>query len=104
MDWDQLLKEATHYLQEYLRIDTVNPPGNEVEGARFFKNIFDEESIPTRIFEPSPGRGNLLATMKGDGTKRPLLLLNHIDVVPVEKTGWEADPFGGVLKDGYIYG
>ncbi|MCJ7747219.1 MAG: hypothetical protein MUP27_05710, partial [Desulfobacterales bacterium] len=85
MDWNQLLGEATHYLQEYLRIDTVNPPGNEVEGARFFKKIFDTESIPYELFEPSPGRGNLLATLKGNGEKRPILLLNHIDVVPVEK-------------------
>ena len=104
MNWDQLFEEAISHLQKYLRIQTVNPPGNELEGARFFKNIFDGESIPSQLFEPSPGRGNLLATLKGDGTKRPLLLLNHIDVVPVERTGWEADPFGGVLKDEYLYG
>jgi acetylornithine deacetylase/succinyl-diaminopimelate desuccinylase-like protein len=104
MDWDQLLKEATHYLQEYLRIDTVNPPGNEVEGARFFKNIFDAESIPCQVFEPSPGRGSLLATLKGTSKKRPILLLNHIDVVPVEKERWTVDPFEGVVQDGYLYG
>src|SRR4030042_6806106 len=104
MDWDQLLKEAMHYLQEYLQIETVNPPGNEIEGARFFKKIFDRESIPCQIFEPSPGRGSLLATFKGSGVKRPLLLLNHIDVVPVEKEHWEVDPFEGVIKDGYLYG
>jgi acetylornithine deacetylase/succinyl-diaminopimelate desuccinylase-like protein len=104
MDWDQLLKEATHYLQEYLRIDTVNPPGNEVEGARFFKNIFDAESIPCQVFEPSPGRGSLLATLKGTSKKRPILLLNHIDVVPVEKERWTVDPFEGIVQDGYLYG
>jgi acetylornithine deacetylase/succinyl-diaminopimelate desuccinylase-like protein len=104
MDWDQLLKEATHYLQEYLRIDTVNPPGNEVEGARFFKNIFDAESIPCQVFEPSPGRGSLLATSKGTSKKRPILLLNHIDVVPVEKERWTVDPFEGIVQDGYLYG
>jgi len=104
MDWDQLLKEATHYLQEYLRIDTVNPPGNEVEGARFFKNIFDAESIPCQVFEPSPGRGSLLATLKGTSKKGPILLLNHIDVVPVEKERWTVDPFEGIVQDGYLYG
>jgi acetylornithine deacetylase/succinyl-diaminopimelate desuccinylase-like protein len=104
MDWDQLLKEATHYLQEYLRIDTVNPPGNEVEGARFFKKIFDAESIPCQVFEPSPGRGSLLATLKGTSKKRPILLLNHIDVVPVEKERWTVDPFEGIVQDGYLYG
>jgi len=104
MDWDQLLEEAIHYLQEYLRIDTVNPPGNEVEGAKFFKNIFDAESIPCQVFEPSPGRGSLLATLKGTSKKRPLLLLNHMDVVPVEKGRWTVDPFEGIVQDGYLYG
>ena len=104
MDWDQLLKEAIHHLQKYLRIDTVNPPGNEMEGARFFKNIFGAESIPCQIFEPSPGRGNLLATLKGNGKKRPILLLNHIDVVPVERERWSFDPFAGIIQDGYLYG
>ena len=104
MDWDKLLNEATQYLQEYIRINTVNPPGNEIEGARFLKKILDEESIPCQIYEPSPGRGSILATLKGDGSKRPLLLLSHIDVVPVEAEGWEVPPFEGLVKDGYIYG
>jgi len=104
MDWDQLLKEAVQYLQEYIRINTVNPPGNEMEGARFFRSIFDSESVPCQVFEPSPGRGNLLATLKGSGKKKPVLLLSHMDVVPVEKERWEVDPFGGIIKDGYLYG
>jgi acetylornithine deacetylase/succinyl-diaminopimelate desuccinylase-like protein len=104
MDWNQLLGEATRYLQEYIRIETVNPPGNEIEGARLLKKIFDKDSIPTQIYEPSPGRGNLLATLKGNGRKRPVLLLSHIDVIPAEKDKWEVDPFSGVIKDGYLYG
>jgi acetylornithine deacetylase/succinyl-diaminopimelate desuccinylase-like protein len=104
MDWDHLLKEATHYLQEYIRINTVNPPGNEIEGARFFNKIFDAGAIPYQVFEPSPGRGSLLATLKGNGKKRPILLLNHIDVVPVEKEHWKVDPFAGIIEDGYLYG
>jgi acetylornithine deacetylase/succinyl-diaminopimelate desuccinylase-like protein len=104
MNWNQLLKEATQYLQEYLRIYTVNPPGSEIEGARFFKKIFDTESIPCQDFEPSPSRGSLLATLKGNGKKRPVLLLNHIDIVPVEKERWTVDPFAGIIQDGYLYG
>jgi acetylornithine deacetylase/succinyl-diaminopimelate desuccinylase-like protein len=104
MNWDQLLDEAIHHLQKYLRIDTVNPPGNEIEGVRFFKKIFDAEVIPSQVFEPSSGRGNLLATLRGNGKKRPVLLLNHIDVVPVEKERWSVDPFAGVIRDGYLYG
>jgi len=104
MNWDQLSEQCIQYLQEYLRIDTVNPPGNEVEGAKFFKKIFEAESIPCELFEASPGRGNLLATLKGNGTRNPILLLNHIDVVPVEKERWEVDPFAGIIKNGYLYG
>jgi len=104
MNWDKLSDEAIHRLQEYLRIQTVNPPGNEIEGARFFKRIFDAERIPCEGFEPSPGRGSLLATLKGNGKKKPILLLNHIDVVPVEKERWSVDPFGGIIQDGYLYG
>ncbi len=104
MDWDQLLDEATHRLREYIKIDTSNPPANEVEGARFFKKILEADSIPCQIFEPVPGRGSLLATLKGNGKKRPLLLLNHMDVVPAEKEQWSFDPFEGGVKDGYLYG
>jgi acetylornithine deacetylase/succinyl-diaminopimelate desuccinylase-like protein len=104
MDWDQLLEEATYYLQEYVRIQTVNPPGNEIEGAKFLKGVFDENSIPCQIFEPLPGRGSILATLNGNGEKKPILLLSHIDVVPVEKEEWEVDPFSGIIKDGYLYG
>jgi acetylornithine deacetylase/succinyl-diaminopimelate desuccinylase-like protein len=104
MNWDQLLDEASQHLQKYLQVQTVNPPGNEVEGAKFLKNILDKESIPCQIFEPSPGRGSLLATLKGSGKKKPILLLSHIDVVPVEKERWEVDPFAGIIKDGYLYG
>jgi acetylornithine deacetylase/succinyl-diaminopimelate desuccinylase-like protein len=68
----------------------------------------EEESLgPTpslRNLEPSPGRGSLLATLKGNGKKRPILILSHIDVVPVEREKWEVDPFAGIIKDGYLYG
>jgi acetylornithine deacetylase/succinyl-diaminopimelate desuccinylase-like protein len=104
MNWDHILEEATDLFRQYLRINTVNPPGNEIEGARFFQKVFDKESIPCQVFEPSPGRGNFLAALKGTGAKKPVLLLNHMDVVPVEKDKWEIDPFEGVIKDGYVYG
>ncbi len=104
MNWDQLLDEAIHHFQEYLQVDTVNPPGNEIEGVKFFKTVFDAETVPSQVFEPSPGRGNLLATLKGNGKKNPILLLNHMDVVPVEKERWSVDPFAGVIRNGYLYG
>jgi len=104
MDWDRLLEEALGHLLGYLRIETVNPPGNETKAAHFFKTIFETNGIPSQVFEPSPGRGNILATLKGDGSKKPVLLLSHMDVVPAERDRWETDPFSGVVKDGYLYG
>ncbi len=104
MNWDRLLDEAIRHLQDYIRIPTVNPPGNEIEGVKFLKKVFDVEKIPCQDFEPSPGRGSLLATLKGNGKKKPILLLNHIDVVPVEKERWSVDPFAGIVRDGYLYG
>jgi acetylornithine deacetylase/succinyl-diaminopimelate desuccinylase-like protein len=104
MNWEQLTDEAVRHLQGYLRINTVNPPGREMEAALFFKRIFEAESLPCELFEPEPGRGNVLATLRGTGKKRPILLLNHMDVVPVDKENWDMDPFEGVIKGGMIYG
>jgi acetylornithine deacetylase/succinyl-diaminopimelate desuccinylase-like protein len=95
---------AVTLLQEYLRIDTTVPPGNELRGALFYKKILDQEGIPVEIDEFAPGRANILATLKGSGAKRPLILMNHMDVVPADPARWEVPPFSGLLKDGIIYG
>jgi len=104
LDWEVLGEEAVSYLSQYLRLDTSNPPGNEIQAARFFKAIFDREGIESRIVESAPGRGNIYARLKGDGSKKPLILLNHLDVVPADRRFWSVDPFGGVVKDGYVWG
>lgn len=96
--------EIVALLRDYLRIDTSNPPGNEILAARFFKGLFDREGIRSEIFEYAPGRANLVARLNGTGAKKPLVLFNHMDVVNVERPYWTVDPFGGDLKDGYIYG
>jgi acetylornithine deacetylase/succinyl-diaminopimelate desuccinylase-like protein len=96
--------EAAKILADFVRIDTSNPPGNETKGAEYLKSILDREGIPSEIFEMTPGRGNIVARLKGTGKKKPVLLMGHIDVVGVEREKWTVDPFGGVIKDGYIYG
>lgn len=70
-----LEQEALSLLSRYLRIDTTNPPGNEIRTAQFFKAIFDREGIESRIFEPAPGRGNIYARLRGDGSKKAVVLL-----------------------------
>ena len=99
-----LEQEALSVLTEYLRIDTTNPPGNEIKAAEFFKGIFDREGIEAHIFESAPGRGNIYARLKGDGSKKAVVLLNHMDVVPADRRYWSVDPFSGVTKDSYLWG
>jgi len=103
-DFREAREEAVRFLSEYLRIDTVNPPGNETRGAQYLKSILAREGIPSEIFELAPGRGNLVARLKGNGTKKPVLIMGHIDVVGVEREKWTVDPFGGAIRDGFIYG
>ena len=96
--------EALSMLRDYLRIDTTNPPGNEIKAAEFFKTIFDKEGIESQIFEFAPGRANIYARLKGDGSRKAIILLNHMDVVPAYKQLWSVDPFAGEIKDGYLWG
>jgi len=104
IDWRVAEDEAIALLSRYIQIDTTNPPGNEIKAAQFFKAIFDKEGVESRIIESQPGRGNIFARLKGDGTKKSLVLLNHMDVVPAEASLWKEPPFSGVIKDGVIWG
>ena len=80
-DWPALGNEATALLSLYLRINTTNPPGNEIVAARWLAQVLQREGIESRIFEPAPGKANLYARLRGDGSARPIVLLNHMDVV-----------------------
>jgi acetylornithine deacetylase/succinyl-diaminopimelate desuccinylase-like protein len=93
-------------MQQYLRVDTTNPPGNEMRGAEFFKKILDDEGIESRVFEIAPGRGDLWARIPHTtaDAKRPIILLNHMDVVTSDASHWKVPPFSGELRDGYIWG
>lgn len=103
-DFGAAQQETTKLLTELVRINTSNPPGNETQVAEHIKRVFDREGIPCEIFEKVPGRGSLVARLKGNGVKKPLLLMAHEDVVGVERDKWSVDPFGAVVKDGYLYG
>ena len=94
---------AVAWLQEYIRIDTVNPPGNEIAGARLLAGILDAEGIPYELAESAPGRGNLWARLPG-GDAPALVLLHHIDVVPADPDYWTVEPLSGEIRDGAIYG
>jgi acetylornithine deacetylase/succinyl-diaminopimelate desuccinylase-like protein len=102
IDWDALTSEATALLREYLRVDTSNPPGNEARAVAFLGDLLRAEGIPFETAEAAPGRSNLVARI---GPANPnICLLNHTDVVPVERQYWDVDPFAGELLDGVIWG
>ena len=103
VDLEALQDEAVGWLQEYIRINTINPPGNEIRGAEFFARLFEAEGIEYEIAESAPGRGNIWARLEG-GDRPGIVLLHHIDVVPADERYWDNDPLSGELRDGYIYG
>lgn len=103
-DWRALGDEATALLSQYLRINTTNPPGNEIAAARWLASVLQRDGIEARVFEPAPGKANLYARLAGDGSARPIILLNHMDVVLASPQYWSVDPFSGLIKDGYVWG
>lgn len=103
-DWVQVGKETVSRLQSLLRFDTTNPPGNELPLARSIASELRAANIETKILEPSPNRAALIGILHGTGELKPVMLLAHMDVVGVEREQWSCDPFGGELRDGYVYG
>jgi acetylornithine deacetylase/succinyl-diaminopimelate desuccinylase-like protein len=103
-DFGAAAAEATRILQDYLRIDTTNPPGHERRAADFLAAIFAEAGIEHRIYDLGNDRANILARLPGSGARRPILLLNHMDVVPAAASRWTHPPFAGEIHGGFIWG
>tara|TARA_B100000809_G_scaffold234670_1_gene252318 strand:+ start:50490 stop:51806 length:1317 start_codon:yes stop_codon:yes gene_type:complete len=95
--------EAVVWLQEFIQVDTINPPGNESRAVDFYAAIFDAEGIAYETAESAPGRGNIWARLAG-GDEPALILLQHTDVVPADREYWTSDPLSGEIRDGYIWG
>jgi acetylornithine deacetylase/succinyl-diaminopimelate desuccinylase-like protein len=107
IDWNALARESQSTLSDYLRVNTTNPPGNELLAARFLKAILEKEGIEAQILDTTelgPNRANLYARLRGNGTKKAIALVHHMDVVPATPASWSVDPFSGAIKDGYIWG
>src|SRR5580700_3799373 len=98
-------QEATALLSKYIRIDTTNPPGNELGAARMLREKFLADGIPATVWEPAPGRGVVAARLRGIGKHtKAIVLLSHMDVVPANAKQWQVPPFSGEVKDGDIWG
>jgi acetylornithine deacetylase/succinyl-diaminopimelate desuccinylase-like protein len=106
-DWPAVEKHALDLLQKYVRIASVNPPANTAEAAALIRSALDEAGFTPKLYISGPnGQTNLIVRLPGrDRSKKPLLLLNHFDVVPVDAKAWGTiDPFGAAIKDGQIWG
>src|SRR5215831_8799668 len=102
INWTQQKTEILKHYRELIQIDTR--AGNETKAVDYIRRLLEAEGIPAQTFALDPARANLVARLKGSGTKRPLLILAHTDVVGVQPEKWPVDPFGAVMKDGYIWG
>ena len=103
-DWTALEAETLEHFQALLRIDTSDPPGNEQPAAAYLAQVFEKAGIPTETLALEPRRPNVVARLKGNGSKRPLLIMGHTDVVNVDPKKWTHPPFSATRAGGYVYG
>jgi acetylornithine deacetylase/succinyl-diaminopimelate desuccinylase-like protein len=106
-DTSAIAKKAQGWLAELIKINTSNPPGNEQAAAKFVAGVLDKEGLTPELLEVAPGRSGVVARLRSSAVAEPsraLLLVAHLDTVPVDKSRWSVDPFGAVIKDGYLYG
>lgn len=97
-------EETLRHFQALVRMDTSDPPGGERPAVEYLKGVLEAEGIETKIFAIDPHRPNLVARLKGNGRKRPLLLMGHTDTVNVDPRKWKHPPFSAAREEGYIYG
>ena len=102
VNWEKLRPEILERYRDLIRLDTT--AGRETLAVDYLKKVLEAEGIPTKTFALDPARANLVARLKGNGSKRPLLILAHTDVVGVQRDKWPVDPFGAVMKEGYVWG
>ena len=106
-DTSAIAKEAQGWLSDLIRINTSNPPGNEQIAALYLAGVLAKEGIKAELLDTAPGRSALVARLRSSVVAEPsraLLLVAHLDTVPVDKSRWSVDPFGAAVKDGYLYG
>ncbi|MEX0850129.1 MAG: M20/M25/M40 family metallo-hydrolase, partial [Gaiellaceae bacterium] len=93
----------TGLLQGLLRVNTVNPPGNEIRGARVLRDYFERSGIECELYAREPDRPNVVARIEG-GAGPSLAFLSHTDTVLADPAEWDRDPWSGDLVDGEVWG
>ncbi|MEJ2128557.1 MAG: M20/M25/M40 family metallo-hydrolase [Woeseiaceae bacterium] len=104
VDWDSAGEETLQHLSDLVKINTTNPPGGETQVANYLQAVLAAEGIESEMYALDPERANLVARIKGNGSKRPILIMGHTDVVGVQADRWIEEPFSGLRKDGWLYG
>ena len=105
IDWKAVEAETLRHFQALVRIDTSNPPGNETRAVEYLKQVLDKEGIPYQVFAGDANRANLVARIKGNGKKKPILVMGHTDVVTIDPKKWiDHGPFSADVAGGYVYG
>src|SRR5438128_5617530 len=103
-DWPKVEDETMEHYQAVLRLDTRNPPGNEHIVAEYVKQVLEKEGIPAQILGSDVNRSNVVARLKRNGKKRPLLVMGHSDVVTIDESKWKFPAFSATREGGYVYG
>src|SRR5687767_7808482 len=104
LDWRAVETETMQHFQAILRMDTSDPPGVEKPVVDYLRQVLEREGIAVEVFALEPNRPNLVARLKGNGSKRPILIMGHTDVVNVDPAKWVHPPFSATRADGYVYG
>jgi acetylornithine deacetylase/succinyl-diaminopimelate desuccinylase-like protein len=104
LDWTKIDTEAMRHYQALVRIDTTDPPGNETRAVEYLRGVLEAEGIPVTVAAKDPARANLIARLKGNGSKRPVIFMGHTDEVQVDPSKWTFAPFSATRDGGYVYG
>lgn len=104
IDWTATNTELLRHFQALIRIDTQDPPGNETRVVEYIKQVLEAEGIPVTVAARDPARANAIARIKGNGSKRPVLIMGHSDTVKVDPSKWKFPPFSATRDGGYVYG
>src|SRR5256885_2801202 len=103
-DWTAAIAELLRHFQALMRIDTQDPPGNETKAVEYIKAVPEAGGIPVTVAARDAARANAIARIKGNGSKRPMLIMGHTDTVKVDPSKWQFPPFSATRNGGYVYG
>ncbi len=104
LDWTKIDDEAMRHYLALVRLDTTDPPGNETRVVDYLRGVLQAEGIPVTVAAKEPARANLIARLKGNGSKRPVVIMGHTDEVQVDPSKWTFAPFSATRQGGYVYG